>query len=138
MAFDSIPQVEAVEGARLMSIPDAVDMRLRIYGNWYPIPGVEARPGYDPNLPWVSASPDVNSPEWARARKVRKALHMAIDRNLLVETLLGGRGHTNMPLSGYTNFVCTFWKDGTGRNSTRRGPGSCWPKPDTPTGLPSP
>jgi peptide/nickel transport system substrate-binding protein len=105
MSFDTIPLVEAVEGARLMSIPNAVDMRLRIYGNWYPIPGVEARAGYDPNLPWVSASPDFNSPEWERARKVREALHTAIDRDTLVETLLGGRGHTNMPLSGYTNFV---------------------------------
>ena len=64
MSFDTIPLVEAVEGARLMSIPNAVDMRLRIYGNWYPIPGVEARADYDPNLPWVSAGPDVNSPEW--------------------------------------------------------------------------
>jgi peptide/nickel transport system substrate-binding protein len=104
MAFDSIPLVEEVEGARLMSIPDAVEMRLRIYGNWYPIPGVEARPGYDANLPWVSASPDVNSPEWDRARKVRQALHMAIDREGLVETLLGGRGHTRTQLSGYTDF----------------------------------
>ncbi|HEU0022466.1 MAG TPA: ABC transporter substrate-binding protein [Dehalococcoidia bacterium] len=105
MAFDTIPLVEAVPGARLMNIPDAVDMRLRIYGNYYPIPGVEPRPAYDPKLPWVSASPDVNSPEWDRARKVRKALHMAIDREGLVENILGGRGNTRTPLSGYTDFV---------------------------------
>jgi peptide/nickel transport system substrate-binding protein len=105
MAFDSIPLVEEVEGARLMSIPNAVDMRLRIYGNWYPMPGVEPREGYDPNLPWVSANADPESPEWEQARKVRKALHMAIDREGLVETILAGRGHTKTPLSGYTDYV---------------------------------
>jgi peptide/nickel transport system substrate-binding protein len=105
MAFDTIPLVEKVPGARLMKIPDAVDMRLRIYGNYYPIPGVAPRAAYDPKLPWVSASPDVNSPEWDRARKVRKALHMAIDREGLVKNILGGRGNTRTPLSGYTDFL---------------------------------
>ena len=103
MNFDTIPLVEAVEGARLMTIPNAVNMRMRIYGNWYPIEGVEPRPGYDPDLPWVSASPDFDSPEWERARKVREAFFTAIDREALVEVILGGRGHTNMPLSGYTD-----------------------------------
>lgn len=105
MSFDTIPLVEETEGARLMSIPNGFVMMLRIYGNWFPIPGVETRPGYDPDLPWVSASPDVNSPEWARARTIRSAMHMAIDREVLVEHILGGRGHTRTPLSGYTDFV---------------------------------
>ena len=43
-------------------------------------------------LPWISASADVNSPEWERAKKVRLAMNHAIDRDLLVETLLRGRG----------------------------------------------
>ena len=33
MAFDSIPLVEAVHGARIMAIPNATDFRFRIYGN---------------------------------------------------------------------------------------------------------
>ena len=103
MSFDTIPLVEAVPGATTMSIPNAVVMRNRIYGNWYPIEGVEPRPGYDPELPWVSASPDFDSPEWERAKNVRKALFMAMDRDALVETILGGFGHTNTPMSGYTN-----------------------------------
>ncbi len=44
------------------------------------------------DLPWVSTSPDINSPEWDRARKVRQAMNHAIDRELLVETLLQGLG----------------------------------------------
>ena len=44
------------------------------------------------HLPWVSANPDINSPEWDQARKVRQAMNHAIDRDLLVETLLQGRG----------------------------------------------
>ena len=105
MSFDSIPLVEKVEGARLMSVPNAVNYRLRIYGNWYPIEGVEPRPGYNPELPWVSASDDVNSEEWDRARKVRLALVMAIDREALMETMLAGHGHTNNPLASFLGFV---------------------------------
>jgi len=36
----------------------------------------------------------VTSPEWERARKVQEALSIAIDRNLIVETLLGDEGAT--------------------------------------------
>jgi len=51
MSFDNIPLVEKVEGAQLLGIPNAVGQNLRIYGNWYPMEGVEPRPGYDPALP---------------------------------------------------------------------------------------
>ena len=44
------------------------------------------------HLPWISSNPDINSPEWDQARKVRQAMNHAIDRDLLVETLLQGRG----------------------------------------------
>ena len=129
MNLDTISLVEKVEGAKIMSVPNAVLMRLRIYGNWYPIPDLEAgggemalrpaaqndvmypvanietRPGYDPELPWVSSTDDVSSPEWERARQVRLALLEATDRDALVETILSGRGHTRTPLSGYTDFL---------------------------------
>jgi peptide/nickel transport system substrate-binding protein len=103
MNFDTIPLVESIEGARTMSIPNAVTMRNRIYGNWYPIEGVETRPGYDADLPWVSSSDDTTTADWARARDVRKALFMAMDRDTLVEEILSGYGHSNVPLSGHTN-----------------------------------
>ena len=104
MSFDSIPLVESVPGAQLMTIPNAVEMGLRIYGNWYPIEGVESRPGYDGDLPWVSPTDDVNHPDWDRARKVRLALVTAIDRQALVDTILSGHGHIRTPLRMYTGF----------------------------------
>ena len=104
MSFDTIPSVLGVEGAELMTVPNAVEMGLRIYGNWYPIEGVEARSGYDADLPWVSPTDDVNTPEWERAVKVRLALVTAIDRQALVDTILSGHGHINTPMRNYTGF----------------------------------
>lgn len=104
MAYDSIPLVESVEGAQLMKVPNAIVQSLRIYGNWYPVEGVETRPGYDPDLPWVSASDDINSEEWDRARKVRLALITAIDRQALVDEILSGFGSTGTPIHSYSGF----------------------------------
>ena len=104
MSFDTIPSVLEVEGAQLMTVPNAVEMGLRIYGNWYPIEGIETRSGYDPELPWVSPTDDVTTPEWEQAAKVRRALVTAIDRQALVDTILSGYGHTNTPMRNYTGF----------------------------------
>ena len=35
---------------------------------------------YDCTLAWVSCDRDLNSAEWANARKVREAMNLAIDR----------------------------------------------------------
>ena len=104
MAFDTIPSVLEVEGAQLVTVPNAVEMGLRIYGNWYPLEGVETRPGYDPELPWVSPTDDITSPEWDQARKVRLALMAAIDRQALVDTILSGHGHIRTSMRNYTGF----------------------------------
>ena len=104
MGYDSIPSVLEVEGAQLMKVPNAIVQSIRIYGNWYPVEGVEPRPGYDPDLPWVSASDDINSPEWDRARKVRQALMAAIDRQALVDEILSGNGNTDTPIHSYSGF----------------------------------
>ena len=104
MSYDSIPSVLEVDGAQLMQVPNAIIQSLRIYGNWYPIEGVEARPGYDPELPWVSPTDDISSPEWDRARKVRLALITAIDREALVDTILSGYGNTRSPVHMYNGF----------------------------------
>jgi peptide/nickel transport system substrate-binding protein len=104
MAFDTIPSVLEVEGAQLVTVPNAVEMGLRIYGNWYPLEGVETRPGYDPELPWVSPTDDITSPEWDQARKVRLALVAAIDRQALVDTILSGHGHIRTSMRNYTGF----------------------------------
>jgi len=93
MAFDSIPLVEKVSGAKLLRVTKqtAGTMFLNFYGQYYAEIGTpKARPAYDPKLAWVSANPDVNSPEWERARKVRLALATAIDADTLIQTLLRG------------------------------------------------
>ena len=93
MNFDSIPAVEAVPGAKIMSVPYGADYTLTFYGNHH----VEALAGeptaaYDPDLPWVSGNPDTDSDEWQRAVKVRQAMIMAIDREAILETILAGHG----------------------------------------------
>jgi peptide/nickel transport system substrate-binding protein len=104
MGYDSIPAVLKVEGAQLMKVPNAIVQSLRIYGNWYPIQGVEARAGYDPELPWTSPTDDITSPEWDRARKVRLALITAVDREALVDEILSGNGNTNTPIHSFSGF----------------------------------
>lgn len=104
MGYDSIPSVLDVEGAQLMTVPNAIVQSLRIYGQWYPVEGVETRAGYDPSLPWISASDDINSAEWDNARKVRQALITAVDRQALVDEILSGNGNTNTPIHSYSGF----------------------------------
>ena len=104
MSFDTIPAVLEVEDAKLLTVPNAIEMGLRIYGNWYPIEGVETRPGYDPELPWVSPTADFTAPEWEPARKVRLALITAIDRQGLVDTILSGYGHIETSMRNYSGF----------------------------------
>ena len=104
MSFDNIPLLEQVEGAKTLGIPNAVGQNLRIYGQWYPMEGVEPRPGYDPALPWVSGNADVTSEEWIKAADVRRALVMAIDRQALVDTVLRGHGNIDTPIHMYDGF----------------------------------
>lgn len=93
LAFDSLPLAEGVEGAEIMRIPGGGESALTFYGQYYVGIGTEdQQPGYDPELPWVSANPDINSEEWQNAAKVRNALSLAIDRQGIVDTLLQGNG----------------------------------------------
>ena len=59
MAIDSKTAIDATEVIRYMSVPNAATEHLGFYGNLYVGHGTDARrPGYNPELPWVSASPD--------------------------------------------------------------------------------
>ena len=91
MGYDSISLVTEVPGAKVMRIPKAAVMNLRIYAQDYAEVGTpDQRASYDPELPWTAANTDVNSPEWKRAAKVRRALMLAIDMDTIIETLLHG------------------------------------------------
>ena len=93
IAFDSLPLIEAVDGAEIMRVPGGGESALTFYGQYYVGIGTEdEQPGYDPELPWVSSNPDINSEEWKNAAKVRTALSVAIDRQGIVDTLLQGYG----------------------------------------------
>ena len=92
-AFDSLDALLSVEGAELMRLPGGGESALNIYGQYHVGAGTDEQlPGFDPELPWISASADVNSEEWANAAKVRNALSIAIDRQGIVDTLLRGYG----------------------------------------------
>ena len=92
-AFDSLDALLGVEGAELMRLPGGGESALNIYGQYHVGAGTDDQlPGFDPELPWISASADVNSVEWANAAKVRRALSIAIDRQGIVDTLLRGYG----------------------------------------------
>ena len=78
-----------------MSLKGAGEMNLIIWQNGYTYNGTDKQwPGYNPDLPWIAASdPDLDSPEgWERARKVREAIGLSIDRQKIVDELLGGEG----------------------------------------------
>ena len=52
---------------------------------------VPTRPGYDPSLPWIGSC-DPESQEWENARLVRNAVALGINRQPIVDNILGGFG----------------------------------------------
>ena len=91
MALDSKPVIDKVPGVEYMRVDFGGTLQVALgLGNFH-LPELE-RAAWDPELPWVSASADVNSEEWERARKVRLAMALAIDKQLIVDTLLLGVG----------------------------------------------
>ena len=106
MAFDSAALVEKVDGAKLMQVPDqpAGEMMMHFMGQFYIHIGTDNQEtAYDPDLPWTSSNPNLDSPEWEQARKVRQALIKAIDVQILVDTLLQGLARqTPIGVGGYS------------------------------------
>lgn len=94
-APDTIPVLADIPGTEFMSQAGVSESGLRLYGQYYiePAAGEEPLPAYQPDeLPWVSADPDPDSAEWERARKIREAMSISIDREKIVKELLHGEG----------------------------------------------
>ena len=90
---DSLSKVAELETTKFMSLTDVGEMIMYIWQNGYTFNGTDRQwPGYNPDLPWVSSDPEVGSEGWERARKVREAMGVAIDRQKLVDQLLHGNG----------------------------------------------
>ncbi len=90
--LESVAQLEeSCADCKFKTFTTGAQLFLNIHGNLY-IDRPDLPTPRNSELPWISASPDINSAEWARARKVRKAMAIAIDRQLLVDTLLQGKG----------------------------------------------
>ena len=101
MAFDSKRDLDELPDIRYMAVANGGSTHIGLHPNHYVGMGEadfqERRPGAfnclkDDACPWVSPNPDLNSPEWERARKVREAMLIAIDYEEVVDTLLDGEG----------------------------------------------
>ena len=149
-ALDSLPTLAQDADTKFMSVPAAAELFLIIFQNGYTyvndpdiapgdnpytrddpdtadVENVESDwQGYNANLPWVASDPEVDSAGWERARKVREAISIAIDREKLVEELLYGEGH---PSSVYGWRVTRRKSRMIGRGNTiQSGPWNCWRK----------
>ena len=93
MSFDTIPAVDDIPGAKFMRQRAVAVTGLWAFGNYYVGIGTpDERPAFDCTLAWVSCTADITSDEWDRARKVRLAMSISIDRQLLIDTILQGFG----------------------------------------------
>ncbi len=90
--LESVAQLEEqCSDCKFKTFTTGAQLFLNIHGNLY-VDRADLPTPRDPSLPWVSASADMNSADWINARKVRKAMAISIDRQLLVDTLLLGKG----------------------------------------------
>ena len=94
MSLESLPVVEKIEGVKFISLPGGGQTHINIHGQMY-VDRDDLSTPRNSDLPWISGDADTNSTEWENARKVRQALNISLDRDLIVETILGGAGKTN-------------------------------------------
>jgi ABC-type transport system substrate-binding protein len=95
MNIQNKPRLEEDPEVRFLIFPNKLS-RIFLYGQYYPIPGREPRPGWlrhleDPTVtPYVSTDPDLDSAAWRRALNLRQAMNHAIDRESLANDLFAG------------------------------------------------
>ncbi len=98
---DSLPRLAQVPETKFMSQENGTQSHIGLYGSWYatydenncPEGATHCpAPGWNPDAAFISSNPDIDSPEWEAARKVRLAMGISIDRQKLVDELLRGEG----------------------------------------------
>ena len=94
-SLGSIPNLQELEGAKFMRFNGALELHITLHGQLYI--DREGIPERDLDLPWISASADPDSAEWKRARDVREAMRIAIDRESILENILNGEGYADNP-----------------------------------------
>ena len=103
-APDTLASLADLTGTKFMSQAGAAQSYLGIYGSWYVGVGTpDERPGWNPDAPYISSNPDPDSAEWDAARKVRVAMAISIDRDKIIEELLGGEGE-HLTMWGWMGF----------------------------------
>jgi len=85
LSFDEIAVIREVEGGVIKAYDDMAQVFIDFHGMNY-----VRRPLGD--QPWISQDPDTSSTAWKNAVKVRKAMNIAIDRELIIDNLLLGQG----------------------------------------------
>ena len=87
--FDSLETIKQVPGVKFMRVDGAAIEHAALMGQWYSDPELLASTC---EAAWISCDPDINSAEWENARKLREALAISFDRQLIVDSFLGGEG----------------------------------------------
>ena len=104
-SLGSIPNLIDSPGVKFMRFTGALELHITLHGQLYI--DREGIPERDNDLPWISASPDVDSAEWQRARNVREALRISINRDSILDNVLDGEGYADNPYwrwTGYEHF----------------------------------
>src|SRR5437667_3365302 len=73
-----VAELKAV-GVRTLTMPNVAAVWVILGGQW------SGKPTYDPKVPWAQ-------PDGEKARKVRLALNLAVDKKAIVQQVLGGLG----------------------------------------------
>lgn len=113
-SLGSIPNLIDAPGVKFMRFPGALELHITLHGQLYI--DREEVPERDVSLPWISADADVNSAEWQRARDVREALRISIDRESILDNVLDGEGYADNPYwrwTGYEHFFDEEMKNAT-------------------------
>jgi peptide/nickel transport system substrate-binding protein len=83
ISMDSVPMIEKEKGLRILEVPNA-----QMYWIVLADQALPENENFAPVLPWEADYRDAKS--WERAKKVRKALNLAVNRKEIADTIFRG------------------------------------------------